>query len=127
MKDHLVKIAQKIFVKTSGLIYIYQFRDFVRPEQNGPSFKANDRIRIKDDVNTWDIYDEELEAGMEGIILGKGQNHFDWSVAFILRSGDVLEIDIDRDDLEIVQTVIKKEKNVKKHTKKGKASAVKQA
>lgn len=118
LSAELIKASNDIFAKSSGLIYIYQFSDFVRPDVGGPDFKANDRVRIKDDVNTWDMYDEDLQPGMEGLILCRGVNKFDWQVAFFLPGKHLLEIDIDQDDLELAEPVKSAVKTKKPRTRK---------
>lgn len=100
----IIKKSKAIFAQSSCLGHIYQLSDLIRPSKEIPHFKTFDTVRIKDDVDTWDMYDEELEPGMEGTIIEKGRNPFDWLVEFRLGKtrSSYIQIEIDCKDLELV-------------------------
>jgi hypothetical protein len=100
-------IAKELTTKTLVLfqkqprmrIFAYQFTDFIRPEPK-QSFEPSSSVRIRDGVDTWDLYDERLKPGMRGTIVSDGINPFDYRVRFLVRKMS-LEVEIDADDLEI--------------------------
>lgn len=102
-------VVSELIAKTLALfqkqplmrMFAYQFTDFVRPQakHNFPPFT---KVRIRDGVDVWDLYDERLRAGMCGHILGEGINPFDYRVTFLIRKTEV-EVEIDVDDLELAE------------------------
>lgn len=114
ISDKLTKKSKTILAQSSGVVHIYQFSDLIRPAKEIARFKAFDTVKIKDDVDTWDMYDEDLEPGMEGTIIKKGKNPFDWLVEFRLGKSrsQYFQIEIDCKDLEPVTSPIKQ---VQKH------------
>ena len=105
--DELTAKSQALFSESSGRMFGYQFSDLVRDDSARTPFKLSDRVRIKEDVDTWDLYDEKLRPGMEGTVIGKGLNPFDYVVEFVLgsrrsRFRNVLQVEIDEQDLELV-------------------------
>lgn len=104
--DELVKKSKAVFAKSSCLVHIYQLNDLIRPAKEIAHFKTFDTVRIKDDVDTWDMYNEELEPGMEGTILEKGRNPFDWLVEFQIgkKRTSYIQIEIDCKDLELLNS-----------------------
>jgi len=100
--------SHAIFAKSTGSMFAYQYSDFIRPTQAASSFKIWDHVRIKADVDTWDLYDEELLPGMTGTVKEKGTNPFDYLVEFRVSRGgkrdSILHVEIDQDDLELVES-----------------------
>ncbi len=109
MSRDLIKMTEAMFAKSHCHTFIFQFSDFIRPDKDAQEYEIFDRVRIQEGVDTWDFYDEDLEPGMEGTVLGKGEKPFDYLVEFRLGSGmqseNFLQVDIDRDDLELVRRV----------------------
>lgn len=105
----LTAMTESIFAKSHCHTFIFQFSDFMRPGKDAQEYEMFDRVRIQEGVDAWDLYDEDLEPGMEGTVLGKGEKPFDYAVEFILgsvrRFYNVVQVDIDRDDLELVSRV----------------------
>jgi len=102
ISSDLIQEAERLFATSNGRMFAYQFSDFVRPEPVY-EFKVSERVRIKDDVEAWDLYDEKLRPGMEGVVIGKGLNRFDYEVAFKLKRGKnqfVVEVELDANDLD---------------------------
>jgi YgiT-type zinc finger domain-containing protein len=104
LTDELTFKTHTLFAKSSGRMFCYQFSDLVRGDRPVKQLELFDKVRIKDDVNTWDLYDEQLLPGMEGTVLEKGMNPFDYVVEFKIGKGrrsNVLQIEIDEQDLEL--------------------------
>ncbi|CAN5382434.1 hypothetical protein BH11CYA1_BH11CYA1_50760 [soil metagenome] len=104
ISNELIKKSKTIFAQSSCFGHIYQLNDLIRPSKEIAQLKSSDTVRIKDDVDTWDMYDEALEPGMEGTIIEKGKNPFDWLVEFRLGKtrSSYLQIEIDCKDIELV-------------------------
>ena len=109
IRRELTKMTESMFAKSHCHTFIFQFSDFIRPDKDAQEYEIFDLVRIQEGVDTWDFYDEDLEPGMEGTVLGKGEKPFDYLVEFRLGSGrqagNFLQVDIDRDDLELVRRV----------------------
>lgn len=115
VKNQLTLIADSIFEKSDSVMFVYQYSDLVRETDNVQVFNRNDNVRIKDYVNTWDFYDEEIVPGLKGVVVGKGDNPFDYIVEFqIGRSKyNVITVEIDEKDLEFVSPVSPKKRVAK--------------
>lgn len=109
--------ACEIFDKSHYSLYAYQFSDLVRPPRERPQFETFDLVEIKDDVATWDLYDEHLLPGMRGTILEPGIRPYVYLVRFRSVPGFdkrfALEVEIDENDLELVRRVGEPEKKTK--------------
>ena len=117
LKQELINKILVIFEKINGRMYAYQFDDLIRDEAKVNEFQISDRVIIKDGVDTWDLYDENLYPGSEGTVVGKGDNFFDYCVEFQLKGANcsVLLVDIDEKDLEPV--VVSNSKKIEKRKK----------
>jgi hypothetical protein len=106
VSDKLTMETHALFAKSSGLMFCYQFSDFIRTDKAENPFELFDHVRIRDDVDTWDLYDEQLLPGMEGTVIEKGMNPFDYVVRFRIGKSserfNLLEVEIDEQDLELV-------------------------
>jgi YgiT-type zinc finger domain-containing protein len=105
IRGQLIAKTKAIFGKSKCFFFGYQFSDLIRPTSF--EYETFDRVRIKDDVDTWDMYDEDLEPGMEGTVIDKGLNPFDWLVEFRIGKGrtNIIRVEIDGDDLELLKRV----------------------
>ncbi len=116
ISDQLTVKAHAIFKESHCVMFACEFSDLIRDEAMTQVFEIFDQVRVKDDVDTWDLYDEDLEPGMKGTVTGKGVNTFDYIVNFRIGRGkhDVLTLEIDEKDLELVARVGAEKKQVLK-------------
>lgn len=109
VKDEIRKLltvqTKSVFARNHSLIFIFQFSDLVREQVQ--EFKLFDTVRVRQDVDTWDAYDEDLKPGAKGTVVGGGDLPFYWQVEFCLdKKNDYwATIDIDEADLELVSRI----------------------
>lgn len=127
VSDQLILKAHAIFDKSNAVMFGCEYTDLVRDPKDSIEFQMFDRVRIKLDVNTWDMYDEEIVPGMEGVVVGPGENPFEYEVDFLPGGSieDAFMASIDQRDLELLPAVKQKpkaRKAVKSTSKKGSGS-----
>lgn len=127
LSDQLILKAHIIFEKSTGVMFGCEYTDLVRDPKGSIEFQMFDRVRIKLDVNTWDMYDEEIVPGMEGVVVGPGENPFEYEVDFLPGGSidDAFMASIDQRDLELLPAVRQRDearKPVKSTSKKGSGS-----
>ncbi len=110
--NRLTLQTHALFSKSSGRMFAYQYSDFIRDNDVRTPFKMFDRVRIKAGVNTWDLYDEHLQPGMEGLVVDAGESPFDYVVEFTPGSrrskSDCIRVEVDEQDLELVTVLANK-------------------